>query len=390
MPDGHRLSATAVGAGLLAALVGYTSSVAVVLAGLDATGASPAQKISGLAAVTFAMGLSGIWLSLKTRMPISVVWTTPGMALVAATPAISGGYPAALGAFLLTALLVVLSGLFRPLGRWTTAIPRPLSAAMLAGILLELCLAPFQALARQPAAMLAILLTWAVVGRLARLFAVPAALAVALVMVAVKSPVAALLPAGLLPHLLWTAPHLTWGAAIGIALPLFIVTMASQNIPGLTVLHSYDYQPPVPPLFWGTGLVSALIAPFGGPTVNLAAITAALCAGPEAGQDRARRWQAAVAAGLAYMALAALAALTVGLIAGVSPLLIEAVAGLALLAALGQALKAAVAEEAARIPALVTFLVTASGFSAFGIGPAFWGLVLGGALHLLFKALPQR
>ncbi|GAA0578501.1 benzoate/H(+) symporter BenE family transporter [Caenispirillum bisanense] len=380
------LSTRAAGTGLLVALVGYSSSVAVVIQGLTAMGASPAQVVSGLAAVGFAMGLSAMALSRWTRMPVSVAWTTPGMALLAGTGAVEGGFAAAVGAFMVTGLLIMLAGLWTPLGRWVAAIPKPLANAMLAGILLKLCLAPFIAIGQAPVVALAVLGTWIVVGRFARLYAVPAAVTVALAAMVLQTPLdGATAAAFAWPQLTAVMPAFTVEALVGIALPLFVVTMASQNIPGLAVLHTYGYAPPVPPAFLTTGALSALTAPFGAPTVNLAAITAALCAGPDAEPDPGRRWQAAFVGGLGYIALAALAAVTATLVLRSPPILIEAVAGLALVNAFGGAVQGAVQDEEHRLPALMTLLTTASGLSLGGIGSAFWGLVLGGGLVLLHR-----
>lgn len=381
------LSTQAMGTGLLVAMVGYASSVAVVIQGLTAVGATPAQVVSGLMAVGLAMGLSAMILSRWSRMPVSIAWTTPGMALLAGSGgAVAGGFPAAIGAFIVAGGLVMLAGLWAPLGRWVAAIPKPLANAMLAGILLKLCLAPFIAIGQAPVVALLVLATWVIVGRLARLYAVPAAVAVALAAMALQAPAGGLPAAALAwPALEAVAPAFTTEALIGLALPLFVVTMASQNIPGLAVLHAFGYAPRVAPVFLLTGAASIVTAPFGAPTVNLAAITAALCAGPDAEPDAARRWQAAFVGGLGYVALAGLAAVTATLVLQSPPILIEAVAGLALLNAFGGALQGAVEDETYRLPALMTLVATASGLTLGGIGSAFWGLLLGGALVLVHR-----
>ena len=382
------LSPQALATGLLVALVGYAGSVAVVIQGLSAVGADTAQIASGLVAVGLSMGLSAVWLAWRQRQPISIAWTTPGMALLAATGPVAGGFPAAVGAFLTVAALVMATGLWTPLGRWIAAIPKPLANAMLAGLLLKLCLAPLLAIGAAPGLGLLVLATWAVVGRFARFYAVPAAVAVALAAMALDPPLSGALPADPWPSLVAVTPVFTWEAMIGLALPLFVVTMASQNIPGLAVLATFGYTPRVAPAFLTTGFASAVTAPFGAPTVNLAAITAAMCAGPDADPRPERRWQAAVAGGVGYVLLTAVAAITAALVTRSSPILIEAVAGLALIGAFGGSLMAALQVEEERIPALVTLLTTASGLSFFGIGSAFWGLLLGGAMHLLHRRRP--
>jgi benzoate membrane transport protein len=371
-------------AGLLAAFVGFASSFAVVLNGLAATGATPAQAATGLMALCIAMGLGGIVLSLRTRMPVSVAWSTSGAALLASTGAVEGGFPAAIGAFIATGVALTLAGLWRPLTRWVAAIPPALANAMLAGILLGLCLAPVKAVALLPLPALCIIIAWAVMARRRRLYAVPAAVLVAILFILSDAPPLDLAGAW------WPAPHavmpaFTLGALVGIALPLFIVTMASQNIPGMAVLHVNEYRPAAGPLFATTGLFSLLAAPFGSHAVNLAAITAALCAGPEAGPDRSRRWLAAATAGAAYIVLGLLAGLAARLVAAAPPVLIEAVAGLALLGAFASSLANALAEPADREAAVVTFVTAASGISFLGIGGAFWGLLAGGAVMALTR-----
>ena len=378
----HPGIAPAVAAGLLSAFVGFASSFAVVLRGLSAVGATPAQAASGLMALSIAMGVGGIWLSLRGRMPVSVAWSTPGAALLASTGPLEGGFAAAVGAFLVTGALLVAAGLFRPLGRAVAAIPAPLANAMLAGVLLGLCLAPVRAVAFDPAMGLAIIGTWAVVARLNRLLAVPAAVVVAAILIAATTHLPAMMGA-LVPAPVLVMPNLSPAALVGIALPLFIVTMASQNIPGMAVLNANGYHPDPGPLFTRTGLLTVLGAPFGGHAVNLAAITAAICAGPDAHPDASRRWIAAVVAGAGYIAFGLLAGAATALIAAAPPVLIEAVAGLALLGAFAGSLNAAIAVPEYREAAVVTFLTSASGLTIWGIGGAFWGLVAGGAMLLL-------
>lgn len=369
-------SPQSIGAGLLAAIVGYASSVAVVVHGLAAVGASEGEIGSALAVLCLAMGLCAVCLSLITRMPISAAWSTPGMALLGTLPALPGGFGAAVGAFIAAGLMIVLTGLWTPLGRLIGAIPKSIAGGMLGGILFKLCIAPFQAIGEAPATALAIIGVWLVVGRFARLWAAPAALAVALAILVATGDTAALTPA--LPHLEIVTPVFTWQAMVSIGLPLYVVTMASQNIPGLTVLAAFDYRPGTRLVFLATGGLSTLAAPFGAPTVNLAAITAVLCAGPDAHADPKKRYVAAVVAGLCYLVpYPLLAAMATALVTHSSPVLIEAVAGLALIGAFGSALLGTVQDEKGRLPALFTFLVTASGLTLAGIGAAFWGLCAG-------------
>mgnify|MGYP001275298347 CR=1 FL=1 len=398
---GGAFSLPPVTAGLLAGFVGFASTFAVIIAGLTAVGATQAQAASGLMALSVAMGLAGILLSLRRRQPISVAWSTPGVALLATTAVPEGGFAAAVGAFLVCGVAIVIAGLWKPLGRAVAAIPAPLANAMLAGVLLGLCLAPIEAVAQFPVIGLAVVITWAVVARLRRLMAVPAAVLVTAAMIAWNAglvpgvPPAASWPgltdwpgygvAELLPLPVFVMPVFEPAAMIGIALPLFIVTMASQNIPGIAVLNANGYHPEPGPLFTTTGVFSLLAAPLGGHAVNLAAITAALCAGPDAHPDPSKRYGAAVVAGCAYIGFGLLAGLATALIAAAPPVLIEAVAGLALLGAFGASLAAALSQPEHREAAVVTFLVTASGLTLLGISGAFWGLVAGGAMMALAR-----
>ncbi|MGF7161151.1 benzoate membrane transport protein [Rhodoligotrophos appendicifer] len=377
------LSLSALAAGLLAAFVGFASSFAVVVAGLRGVGATQAEAASGLMALSLSMGLCAIYLSLRLKQPISVAWSTPGAALLASSGAIEGGFAAAVGAFILTALAIIVAGLWKPLGRAVAAIPAPLANAMLAGVLLSLCLAPVQAVRQLPALALAIIVTWAVVAKVNRLYAVPAAVLVTIVLIAWTTDLSTTTFGSLWPEPVFVMPQLTLSAVVGIALPLFIVTMASQNIPGIAVLKVNGYDPAPGPLFTTTGIFSLIAAPFGGHAVNLAAITAALCAGSDAHPDPRRRYWAAVVAGLAYVVFGLLAGAATAFISASPPILIEAVAGLALLGAFGSALMGAMQDMRDREAAVICFLVTASGVNLFGISGAFWGLVAGGAIHAL-------
>lgn len=370
-------------AGIVTATVGFASSFAVVLAGLRAVGASERQAASGLLALCLVMGVATVGFGLWLRMPVSIAWSTPGAALLVSTGPVVGGFPAAVGAFLVTGALIGLAGLFPWLGRWIAAIPTPVASAMLAGVLLDLCLAPVRAAVQVPVLAVPVILTWAVLTRFARAWAVPSALAVAAVAIALTGPEVSGSGLPLRPALAVTPPEFTVSAVVSIALPLFLVTMASQNVPGMAVLAGYGFHPPLRPLLAGTGLATALAAPLGGHAVNLAAITAALVAGPDAGPDPARRWIASVTAGLGIIALGLTAGLATALVLLSPPVLIEAVAGLALLGALGGALAAAVADPGRRDSAIVTFVVTASGVTMLGVGAAFWGLVAGGLMLLL-------
>ena len=374
------VSVSAVTAGLLAAFVGFASSFAVVLHGLEGVGATPAEAASGLMALSVAMGLSGMILSSRLKIPVSVAWSTPGAALLAGAGVLQGGFAAAIGAFVVCGLLIMLAGFWKPLGRAVGAIPAPLANAMLAGILLGLCLAPVRAIEAEPAMGLAIVVVWAVVARIRRVLAVPAAVIFTGILIAMTTEVPPGVVAALVPRPVVVPPVFEPAALFGIALPLFIVTMASQNIPGMAVLTVNGYRPDLGPMLRLTGAASVVAAPFGAQAVNLAAITAAMCAGPEAHPDPNRRWVAAFVSGAAYVVLGPLSGAAAAFIAASPPVLIEAVAGLALLGAFAGALANALSAPDHREAAVVTFLVTASGIGFFGVGGAFWGLLAGGAM----------
>ncbi len=372
--------------GLLAAFVGFSSAFAIVLQGLKAVGASDIQASSGLLAVSIVMGLAGIVLSLKHKMPISVAWSTPGAALLATSASVEGGFPVAVGAFVICSGLIIISGLWKPLARAVRFIPPVIANAMLAGILVSLCIAPVKAIAFNPWFGLPILLAWIIMGRFNKLFAVPAALgAFILVLVfGVDMPEDSVeqLSNSLVPQLEMVRPVFTISGLIGVAFPLFIVTMASQNIPGVTVLKVHGYEPEPGPLFTVTGLFSLLAAPFGGHGVNLAAITSAMCAGVDAHKDPDKRYWAAVVAGVGYIVLGLVAGLVVTFVSLAPAILIEAVAGLALIGAFSNAAMAAFNDVDNREAAAVTFLFTASGISFGGISGAFWGLLAGGLVYI--------
>jgi benzoate membrane transport protein len=381
------LSPQSIFMGLLAGFVGSASSFAVVLQGLTGVGATPEQAASGLMALSISMGLCAIVLSLKTRLPISIAWSTPGAALLATSGAIEGGFAVAVGAFIVCAILIIISGVWKPLGRAVAGIPAPLANAMLAGVLLGLCLAPVKAVAFNPLLGLPIVIAWIVMGRFNRLLAIPAALLafVAVMVFGVDFPENALanLGSAIAPPVEFVMPEFTLTGLVGIALPLFIVTMASQNIPGTAVLRANDYDTPPGPLFTVTGIFSLLSAPFGGHAVNLAAITAALCAGKDAHPNPAKRYWAAVSGGVFYIVFGLLAGLVTAFISLAPGILIEAVAGLALIGAFAGSAVAAFKDEDGREAAAVTFIVTAASLTFYGISGAFWGLLAGGLIYFL-------
>lgn len=379
-------------AGIVSGLVAFTSSFVVVLTGLHGVGASAGQAASGLLAVSVGMGLASILLASWTRLPITIAWSTPGAALLATTGAVEGGWPAAVGAFLLVGVLVVLTGLVRPLGRLMARIPTSIAQAMLAGVLLQLCLGPVLGVAANPLAVAPVILVWALAQRVAPRWASPLAFVAAAVVIGVEmaSSGASLASIPLRPVLELTAPVLTLGAVLGIALPLYLVTMASQNVPGVAVMKGLGYEVPWRRTMVVTGLGSLAAAPAGGHGINLAAITAALAAGPEAGEDRDRRWIASVTSGVLLVLLGLGAAACAQLIALAPEGVIPAVAGLALIATFVVSLRAALEERSEQLPAGVTVLIAASGISVAGISAAFWALLVGLALRALLRSRGRR
>ncbi|MEJ1090462.1 benzoate/H(+) symporter BenE family transporter [Microbacterium istanbulense] len=375
-------------AGIVTALVGFTSSFAVVLTGLGAVGATPAQAASGLLALSITMGAACIVLAVRYRMPITVAWSTPGAALLASTGAIEGGWSAATGAFLVTAGLILLTALVPRLGALIAAIPPSIAQAMLAGVLLPLCLAPITGSVENPWGVVPVVLTWLVMARLAPRWAVPAAFVTATIVVVIGlvqqgAPVD---PGLFVPRLEFVAPTFTVGALVGIALPLFIVTMASQNVPGIAIMRSFGYEVPWRPSMLVTGIGTALGAPAGGHAINLAAISAALAAAPDADPDPQRRWVAGASTGVSYLVLGAFSALFAALVLLAPAAVIPAVAGLALFAAFGSAVQQAIDDPGERMPAVVTFLVAASGISLLGVSAAFWALIAGLIVRLALRA----
>lgn len=364
-------------AGVVCGLVGFTSSFAVVLTGLQAVGASPEQAASGLLVLCVTMGLGCVLFSWRLRMPVTMAWSTPGAALLAAATVPAGGFASAVGAFVLCGVLLALCGLVRPLERLVEAIPTPLASAMLAGVLLTLCAAPFRAVVAAPAAIAPVMVTWLVLVAVARRWAVIGALVAAVVVMAVQGVFGRLDLSAAAPAVVPVAPVWDVTTLVAIGLPLFVVTMTSQNIPGMAVLASFGYRPGIrgPLLYTGGATVAGA---FGGAhAVNLAAISAALAAGPEAHPDRSRRWVAGVSCGVTYLAFGPLAGLVTAVARSAPDGLIETIAGLALLGTFAAAAAAALADTHAREAGAVTLIVAASGVTVAGVGAAFWGLLAG-------------
>lgn len=383
----QQFSIQAAGTGILAAVIGFTSSFAIVLQGFRAAGATEAQATSGLIALTIGMGVSGIILAWHYRMPIGVAWSVPGAALLVASGDTLGTVNEAIGAYIFSAMLLIFAGWFRPLGRLIESIPSVIANAMLAGVLLSLCLAPVQALAFDVYLAAPLLLTWWVVGRINRFLAVPAAFGVLFVVVfwrlGLPEDAVRQIQQSIVPSVHLISPVFSPEAMVSIGIPLFIVTMASQNVPGVGVLRANNYQPEAGPLIVNTGLFSLLSAPFGAHAINLAAITAAMFSSSEAHADPDKRFWSAILAGASYVVLGLMAGVSGLLVTLIPSILVEAIAGLALMGSFSAAVVSALAEPRYREAAVMTFLFSASGLAFLGIGGAFWGLLIGGFMFAI-------
>lgn len=369
-------SLSAVVAGLVTVLVGITSSAVVVFEAARALGASPAEIGSWMFALGLAIGATSIGLSLWLRVPVITAWSTPGAAMMVTSVA-GVTMPQAIGAFMVCAALIVAVGLTGWFERAMRRIPHALGSAMLAGVLLRIALDAFALIGTAPLLVLAMLLAYLIARRWWPRYAV---LLVLLIGVVIAGAQGLLHPEALRlqraqPIFIW--PEWSPKALIGVALPLFIVTMASQNVPGVAVLRASGYAPPISPLMTATGAATLVLAPFGAYAVNLAAITAAISTGPDAHPDPARRYVASVTAGACYVAIGVFGATVAGLFAAFPRAMVIALAGLALLGTIGAGLAAAMREDQHREAALLTFAITASGLTLFGIGAAFWGLAGG-------------
>jgi benzoate membrane transport protein len=383
------LSVSAVAAGFVTVLVGFASSAVIVFQAASAVGATEAQVGSWMLALGLGMGLTCILLSLHYRVPVVTAWSTPGAALLV-TSAAGLSIEEATGAFLVSGGLITLCGFSGWFERAMGRIPVAIASGMLAGVLLRFGLEVFVAMRTRFALAFGMFCAYLVARRLRPRYAVIVALALGVAVAIGQGLLRVDAVRLVLAAPQWVTPRFSPGALIGVALPLFAVTMASQNVPGVAVIRASGYSVPVSPLVGWTGFASLVLAPFGGFALNLAAITAAICMGREAHEDPRRRYVAAMAAGLFYAIIGLFGATIVSLFAAFPRELVAAIAGLALLATIGSGLAAAVGDENQREPALVTFLVTASGMSLAGVGSAFWGLVAGVMTLVILRAAAGR
>jgi len=377
-------------AGAVAVLVGFTSSVAIVFQAAQAFGATPEVMASWMWALGLGMGLCSAIPSLLLRQPVMVAWSTPGAAVLASA-GLAGGFTLAqaVGAFMVCALLIVLVGATGWFERVMNRIPMAIASGLLAGVLARFGVQAFGAAQSAWGLVVLMLLGYLVGRRVAPRYAVPLTLLVGVVWALAQGQLRTQALSVDWARPVFTAPEFTFAAAVGLALPLFVVTMASQNLPGVAAIRAAGYPMPVSRLITMTGLVTLVLAPFGAFALNLSAITAAICMGEEAHPDKAKRYTAAVVCGLIYIAIGLVGAAVTGVLLAFPPELVLAIAGLALLGSIGAGLHAALKDDAHREAALITFLVTLSGVVLGGIGSAFWGVVAG-ALALFVQQYGSR
>ena len=372
------LSLSAFVAGFVAVLVGFTSSVAIVFQAAQSFGATPAQITSWIWALGLGMGLCSLVPSLLLRKPVMVAWSTPGAAVLA-TAGAAGSFSMgeAVGAFMVCSLLVILVGATRGLERVADRIPMEIASALLAGVLARFGIQAFAA--AQTALPLVLLMVGAylVARRIAARYAVVVTLVVGILWVLMAGQMAWSMEPVRLAMPVFVAPQWSVSAIVSLAIPLFVVTMASQNLPGMAVIRASGYELPVSRLITMTGWASLVLAPFGAFALNFSAITAAICMGPEAHEDRLKRYTAAASCGAIYIVIGLFGALVTGLLTSFPKELVVAIAGIALLSTIGNGLASALRDERHREPALITFLVTLSGITLMDIGSAFWGVVVG-------------
>ncbi|MBO1113223.1 benzoate/H(+) symporter BenE family transporter [Bordetella petrii] len=378
------LSVSAVVAGLVAVLVSFGGTAVLMVQAGHAAGLDAARIGSWLGSICLVLGLGGLVISLRSRMPVVLAWSTPGAALL--VTALAGvPFDQAVGAFVLASALTLACGLFGWIDPIMRRVPAEIASAMLAGVLLDFGLGIFTRIDDQPALVLAMCAAYLLGKRWAPRYAVLAVMAVGLGAAAAAGQLRLDGIDWQLTEFVWTTPAFSWSAAISVGIPIFVVALASQNLPGLAILQAAGYRPAASRLVAATGLLGLVAAPFGAHSVTLGAITAAICTGPEAHPDATRRYIAAATYGLAYVLLSIVAGAVAVFFQALPPALIAALAGLALLGAILGGLAGAMANAQRREAALITLLATASGFSAWGIGSAFWGLAAGLLAHAVLE-----
>lgn len=384
------LSVSAAAAGFVAVLVGFTSSVAIVFSAAAALGATPAQTGSWIWALGLGMGLATLLPSLWLRQPVMIAWSTPGAAVLATAGAAGGfGMAEATGAFIVCAALIVLFGATGWFEKLLGKIPLPIASALLAGVLTRFGLDAFLALKSALGLVLAMLFAYLLGRRFWARYAVPGVLLAGVLWAVAEGRLHLGHVASGLTAPVFTRPVFTARAIVSLALPLFVVTMASQNLPGVAAIRAAGYAVPVSKIVTLTGIATLLLAPFGAFALNLSAITAAICMGREAHPDPTKRYMAAASCGLIYVVVGLFGATVTGVLAAFPHELVVAVAGLALLGSIGGGLAEGLRDETHREAALITFLVTLSGIELAGIGAAFWGVAAGGTALFVQQWRPR-
>lgn len=381
------ISLSAINAGFVTVLVGFTSSAVIVFQGAQALGASPEQIGSWMLALGIGMGVTGIGLSLWYKMPIATAWSTSGAAMLI-TSASGVSMSEAIGAFIMSGILITVCGFTGWFERVINRIPMSIAAGMLAGILLQFGLDAFASMNTEFTLVFVMFVSYLLAKRFVPRYAILVPLVLGAGLAGLQGTMDFSGVDLALAKPVFVTPTFSWQALVGVALPLFAVTMASQNVPGLTVLRASGYNAPISPLVGWTGATTTVLAPFGCYALNLATITAAICVGKEAHEDPGKRYVAGVAAGVFY-AIVGLFGATVGAVFAAFPKeFILAIAGLALLGTIGNGLANALRQEEDREAALITFLVTASGVTLFGVGSAFWGMIAGAASLVVLRYRP--
>jgi benzoate membrane transport protein len=381
----HWISMTA--AATAAVVVGFASTILVVMEGLRAVGATPTQQASAAASICLAMAATSFFLAVKYKQPIMVAWSTPGAALMAT--GVSGiTFPEAVGAFIFAGGLMVLTAFIKPIATAISKIPPAIAAAMLAGVLLRFVLGVPTSALDLPVFIVPLIIAFFALRLLVPMYTIPVIVLLGLLFAGLGGGFSAPIHLGLTP-LEWVWPQWNWQVIVGLGVPLYLVTMASQNLPGFAVLKAHGYEPPVSACLAVTGLGSMLAAPLGTHAVNMAAITAAMVAGPDSHPDSNQRWKMIYPYTVLYVVFGLAAGTFVSLLGGMPKPLVTAIAGLALFAPLMNGLTAMVKDSKDTEAAVVTFLVTASGITILGVGAAFWGLLAGLLVWAAKKVMSQ-
>ncbi|WP_353369511.1 benzoate/H(+) symporter BenE family transporter [Aliiglaciecola sp. NS0011-25] len=370
-------------AGFIAVLVGFASAMAIVFQAAIASGANNQQLESWVWALGLGMGLSTLGLSLWYKRPLIIAWSTPGAALLA-TAVMNSDIATATGTFLMVGVLITLVGVTGIFNKLVKLIPLSVASAMLAGILMQFGLGLFAAIDQQPALIITMLVVYLLAKRFIPRYAIPLVLLIGLIFCIFNQTIETQSLSFEFATPVWVSPSFSLASMIGIGLPLFIITMTSQNLPGVAILKSSGYeQQPISPIITTTGITTLLFAPFGGFTFSIAAITAAICTNEESHPLPDKRYIAGISVGIFNIIAGVLGTAVVGLFAAFPQALIAGLAGIALLTAIAASLKTALDYDREREAAVLTFLMTASGISFFGVASAFWGIVVGMlALHL--------